>query len=69
MRYLLKIGKFGYYFYDSEMNIDLSLEMVLNRLNNSKTALDKLRIKYNNLNIEILELNRIIHKINTENKK
>jgi hypothetical protein len=54
MRYKLKKGKFGCYFYDSEMDIDLSLEMVLNRLNDSRIALDKLRVKYNRLNVVYL---------------
>jgi len=32
-RYKLKKGKFGCYFYDSKVEVDLSLEMLLNRLN------------------------------------
>ena len=35
-RYQLKSGKFGYYFYDKQVDIDLNLEMVLNRLNLSE---------------------------------
>ena len=32
-RYELKSGKFGYYFYDNDIQIDLSLNMVLTKLN------------------------------------
>jgi len=32
-RYKLRKGKFGCYFYDSKVEIDLTLEMLLNRLN------------------------------------
>lgn len=58
IRYELKRGKFGYYFYDSEMNIDLSLETVLNRLNDTKEQLDKLRKQYSKLNITYLTIER-----------
>lgn len=40
-RYELKTGKFGYYFYDSMIQIDMSLEMVLNRLNYGNEQFDK----------------------------
>ena len=32
-RYELKSGKFGYYFYDNQVKVDLTLEMILNKLN------------------------------------
>ena len=54
MRYKLKKGKFGCYFYDSEMDLDLSLEMVLNRLNDTRIQLEMLRVKYNKLNVVYL---------------
>jgi len=62
MRYSLKKGKYGCYFYDFDMDIGLSLEMVLNRLNDSYIQLSKLRIKYNKLNVENLCLMRKIKK-------
>jgi len=69
MRYNLKKGKSGYYFYDSVLNAEMTLEIVLNKLNDTSIALDKLRLQYNKLNIENLKLNRIIHKINIEIKQ
>ena len=32
-RYEIKSGKFGYYFYDKQKKKDLTLEMILNKLN------------------------------------
>jgi len=50
-RYKLKKGKFGCYFYDSVLETEMTLEIVLNRLNDSNESLNKLRIKYNKLNV------------------
>lgn len=41
-RYKLKKGKFGCYFFDSIIRIDLNLEMVLNKLNRYETLQSKL---------------------------
>ena len=63
-RYELKIGKFGYYFYDSFVQIDMSLEMVLKRLNYNHKQLDKFIESTNKqLNI-IIGLNRKITLLN-----
>ncbi len=45
MRYIIKSGKFGKYFYDTLFNHDLDLEKVLSLLNES-----------NNIKIELNEM-------------
>ena len=52
-RYKLKKGKFGCYFYDSKVEIDLSLEMVLNRLNITD---NRLSYQYNQNNAMTQEI-------------
>ena len=63
MRYELKRGKFGYYFYDSILEAEMTLAIVLNRLNDSRIALDKLRVQYNKLNVNYLTKEREIKQL------
>lgn len=65
-RYELKTGKFGYYFYDTVVSIDMTLEMVLNRLNYGHERLEKFLEstneqlnKINHLNRKIIMLNEV----------
>ncbi len=58
MRYKLNIGKFGHYFYDSMIQIDMSLESVLNRLNFLDKELDKWKKTSLNKSIEIVKLKK-----------
>lgn len=62
-RYELKIGKYGHFFYDSKVEVDLSLEMLLNRLNMYENRLNHQYDRNNfmtkevyNLKDEIIEL-------------
>lgn len=55
-RYELKIGKFGYYFYDSKVEIDLSLEMLLNKLNLNDNRITLLQDTNGLKTVEIYEL-------------
>ena len=57
-RYKLKIGKFGFYFYDSMIQLNMSLESVLNRLNFLDKELDKWKKTSLNKSIEIIKLKR-----------
>ena len=57
-RYKLKISKFGFYFLDSKTKNDLTLEMVLNRLNNYEININKQYNKLNNLKKELYKLKR-----------
>ena len=57
-RYKLKIGKFGHYFYDSMIQLNMSLESVLNRLNFLDKELDKWKKTSLNKSIEIIKLKR-----------
>lgn len=57
MRYKLKSGKYGYYFYDSMVKVDMTLDMVLNKLN----TYESLREKRNFLVNEVIQLrNKIL---------
>ena len=55
-RYKLKRGKFGCYFYDSKVEIDLSLEMILNRLNLNENRLSHQFDRNNAMTQEIYNL-------------
>ena len=55
-RYKLKKGKFGCYFYDSKVEVDMSLEMLLNRLNTYEYRLNHQYDKNNLMIQEIYEL-------------
>lgn len=57
-RYKLKISKFGFYFYDSKTKKDLTLEMVLNKLNFLNKELDKSKIRYNKQSLELIILKK-----------
>lgn len=59
-RYELKLEKFGYYFYDTIVSIDMTLEMVLNRLNHSHNRLEKFLESTNEQLNKINHLNRKI---------
>ena len=61
-RYKVNIGKFGHYFYDSITKKELSLEMVLNRLNFLNKELDKWKRKSLKKSIEIIELKKELRK-------
>ncbi len=63
-RYELRKGKFGCYFHDSEIMVDMSLEMVLNRLNISERNRESQlkAIKY--LNKEMFDLKNTIRELN-----
>jgi len=50
MRYELKLGKYGMYFYDNVLNIDLTLNMILDKLNYSDKLLNDRLLKINKLN-------------------
>lgn len=55
-RYILKKGKFGFYYYDSYVNVDCNLEMILNRLNGMSNTIDKLRVNKSVLTTEVFNL-------------
>ncbi len=55
-RYKLKKGKFGCYFYDSKVKVDLSLEMVLNRLNLNDNRITLLQDKNSFQSFKMYEL-------------
>ena len=57
-RYKLLSGKFGYYFYDSKTKKDLTLEIVLNRLNDYEIKTNKQYKKLENLRKEFYKLKR-----------
>ena len=59
-RYELKIGKFGYYFYDNIVSINMTLEMVLNRLNYGHIRLEKF---LESTNEQLNMINRLNRKI------
>ena len=63
-RYELKLGKFGYYFYDTVVSIDMTLEMVLNRLNYGHKRLEKFLESTNEQLNMINHLNRKITMLN-----
>ena len=47
LRYVIKFGKFGAYFYDNKLGLDLTLEQVKNLLNTGNTLdKDTLFIRY-----------------------
>ena len=56
IRYKLNIGKFGHYFFDTLMNVDLNLEMVLNRLNRNENQITELERQKSYLIKQIKEL-------------
>lgn len=62
-RYKLLKGKYGCYFYDSVVNIDLTLDMLLNKLN----RLEKIRIQKNYLINEVRRLKDKIVLLNEVN--
>ena len=57
-KYKLKIGKFGFYFYDSMLKSELTLEVVLNRLNVLNKELDISKIRQNKQSLEITLLKK-----------
>lgn len=60
-RYYLKSGKFGYYFYDDLVMIDMTLEMILSKLNSNELKQLKQSNSIKNLTKEVLNLkNEII---------
>lgn len=64
-RYELKKGKYGCYFYDSTVLVDMTLEMVLNKLN----EYEFLREKRNFLINEVLQLRHKIVLLKEVNKQ
>ncbi len=48
MRYIIKSGRFGKYFYDTRLKADLDLEKVLsllNESNNIKSELNEMKVR------------------------
>lgn len=49
-RYSLLKGKYGCYFHDTHINVDLTLEMVLNKLNRNESLKEQKNFLINEVN-------------------
>jgi len=68
-RYKLRKGKFGCYFYDSKVEIDLTLEMLLNRLNMYENRLSHQYDRNNAMTKEVYNLKDEIIELKNELKQ